>query len=67
MAESGKTKHPSSAAADYDEHLKRVEDRLEGAAQKSEASFREHTAGAAAKLEKAEDKLEAAARKAENR
>ena len=37
------------------------------AAQKTEASFREHTAGAEAKLEIAEDKLEAAARKVETR
>lgn len=67
MAESGKTKHPASAAADYDEHLRRAEDHLEAGAAKSESSFREHTAGAAAKLQEAEDKADAAARKAEKR
>ena len=53
--------------ADYDEHLGRVEDKLEARAQRADAAFRKHTAGAKARLEKAEDKLEAAARKAENR
>ena len=57
---------PSNRNKDH-AHLGRVEDKLEAAAQRSDAAFREHTAGAEAKLEKAEDKLEAAARKVENR
>jgi hypothetical protein len=67
MASRNKAKHGDTAASRYDEHLNRAEDKLEVAAQRSDASFREHTAGAEAKLEQAEDKLEAAARKAENR
>jgi hypothetical protein len=68
MAPSGRNKdHASTARAEYDAHLGRVEDKLEAAAQRSDAAFSEHTAVAEAKLEKAEDKLEAAAGKAENR
>jgi uncharacterized protein (DUF342 family) len=64
MSPSNKSKrHGDTAWADYDEHLERAEDRLESAARKTDASFREHTAGAEAKLEQAEDKLEAAAQK----
>ena len=68
MAPSDKRKHHAgSARGEYDEHLNQVEDRLEAAAQKTDAAFREHTARAQAKLALAEDKLEAAAHKAENR
>jgi hypothetical protein len=68
MAPSNRNKdHAGTARAEFDAHLGRVEDKLEAAAQRSDAAFREHTAGAEAKLEKAEDKLEAAARKVENR
>lgn len=52
---------PDSARAEYDEHLERVEDKLEAAAHSSDAAFREDTAGAEAKLKEAEDELEAAA------
>jgi hypothetical protein len=68
MAPSDRNKdHAGTARAGYDAHLGRVEDKLEAAAQRSGAAFREHTAGAEAKLETAEDKLEATSRKAENR
>lgn len=68
MAPSPTNPDPAGTArARYDGHLERVDDKLAAAAQRSDATFREDTAGAEAKLEKAEDKLEATARKAENR
>lgn len=64
MPNSDKMKdHAQEAAAEYEAHLGQAEDRLEAAAQKTDRSFREHTAGAKAHLEQAEDRLEAAAKK----
>ena len=62
MAPSDSNKdHAGTAWTEYDEHLKRVEDKLEAAAQSSDAAFREHTASAKAKLEEAENERAAAA------
>ena len=55
--------HGGTTWAKYDAHLTRAEDKLEAAAQRTEAAFEEHTAGARAKIDQAEDKLAAAARK----
>jgi hypothetical protein len=46
MAPSNRNKdHAGAARAEFDEHLGRVEDKHEAAAQRSDAAFREHTAG----------------------
>ena len=55
------------AFVDYDAHLTKAEDHLEAAAQKAEASFKEHTTVPEAHLEKAEDHLERAAHNANTR
>jgi hypothetical protein len=66
MAPSARNKDDAvRARAEYDAHLGRVEDKLETAAQRSDAAFSEHTAGAAAKLEEAEDEREAAAQRSD--
>ena len=66
MAPSDRNKdRTGTARAEYDAHLGRAEDKLEADAQRSDAEFREHTAGAAARLEAAEDKLEADAQRSD--
>jgi hypothetical protein len=53
------------ALTEYDTRLTSAEDKLADRAQNAEASFKEHTAGAAARLDAAEDKLADRAQNAE--